>query len=250
MSLNDASLEAWIGTYREVVRTITGLDRDTLLFRGHRRHSWPLLPGLARLRRTEEAQVRFPNEHVREGALFFDFTMRAGELLPDAQNAWETAFAMQHHGLPTRLLDWSDTFSVALYFAIKNCSEDAAVWILDPFALNERMIGKLQIVSPKDLDGSYEDYFINLKMTPTWPVVALFPNRHNPRISRQRSAFTLHADISTPLETLCPNILRKILIPRIAHAAARRFLELSGISEFSLFPDLDGLARDLGDLYL
>jgi hypothetical protein len=51
--------------------------------------------------------------------------------------------------------------------------------------------------------------------------------------------------LNTSLDGLHPDVVRKVIIPKAARAEAKRFLELAGISEFSLFPDLDGLAREI-----
>lgn len=59
----------------------------------------------------------------------------------------------------------------------------------------------------------------------------------------QSAVFTLHKDLRVPLEDLCPNAVRQIVVPRVVHDEAQKFLRLSGISEFTVFLDLDGLAR-------
>ncbi|MNR66720.1 hypothetical protein D3C85_1903600 [compost metagenome] len=56
-------------------------------------------------------------------------------------------------------------------------------------------------------------------------------------------------DTKTSLEELAPIAIRKFLIPKRAIAGARKFLLLAGINEYSLFPDLDGLAREIRRLH-
>lgn len=211
-----------------------------LFFRGQPNSAWTLSPGLARLR---------DNSIEREHNLYFDFATQAGALLPAGMSSWATLLTMQHHGLPTRLLDWSETFSVALYFAIKSAEEEAVVWILDPYRLNEHFSGRRELLNFEDLPHEYVDCFLYSKTMLKGKVLAVSPLRQNPRVSHQRAGFTLHIDLSKPLEELHPGLLRRIVIPKNAFDDARAFLRMAGINEFSLFPDLDGLARELKIFY-
>lgn len=230
-------MDAWFDLYRHISETIETKKADILFFRGHSDASWELAPTLARLK------ARNPKD--MEKIVYFDFQTRAGSLLPENNSCWNNAFAMQHHGLPTRLLDWSENFVTALYFALKNVEDECCVWILDPFALNAAAINQETLLRPADLNGSYDDYFISEKKQFEAKVVAISPLRHHPRVFQQRAGFTIHDDLNTPLEKLYPDALTRILIPPNVHDGARRFLKFVGISEFTLFPDLDGLAREL-----
>lgn len=68
---------------------------------------------------------------------------------------WEWYFMMQHFGTATRLLDWTEGALIALYFAVRSNdgSDDAAVWVLDPYQLNKRVIGKEWIIPPSAVGG-------------------------------------------------------------------------------------------------
>lgn len=227
----------WSQIYSQVLEAADSLGSDLVYYRGQADASWYLLPGLARVDRST----------VIERISYFDFVTRAGDLLPEMSSSWNTLFAMQHHGLPTRLLDWTETFAVALYFALKGTSRDAAVWLLNPFELNRHTYQENALLRPTDLGHSYYDFFIAEEQTLGAPVVAISPLRHNPRLNRQRGGFTLHGDLTRPLEELAPSVLRKIVIPVEVQKEAREFLKMAGVSEFTLFPDLDGLARELRD---
>jgi hypothetical protein len=219
------------------VADVIGDSRDTHFFRGHSDAAWTLLPGLAR--------QGFDVPDIRERVYYFDFVTRAGHLLPEDPTGWSHLFAMQHHGMPTRLLDWTESFGVALYFAMRSGTGDAAIWVLDPFALNAQSIGIIGILHPDELKGTYVKQYLHGEEAPEGKVVAMSPVRHYPRVFNQRAGFTLHDDLDVPLEVLYPQALHKIIIPAAARTEARMFLRLAGISEFSLFADLDGLAREL-----
>ena len=232
-------MSAWTDTYEQIVETIDKAKTDSLFYRGHYRANWTLLPGLARATSAEEI----------EDNLYFDFVIRAGELLPRHNDSWSNFFAMQHHGIPTRLLDWTETFGVALYFALKGGKGNAAIWILDPFALNEASINLPNILNPNELPGTYDEYYISKTKPLHGRVIAISPLRHDPRVFSQRAGFTLHDDLKTPLEKAFPSAVTKIVIPAAARREAATYLKLAGISEFSLFPDLDGLAREITEAY-
>ena len=76
---------------------------DAPLFRGHRDETWPLLCGLGRLK---------PPHNPTRVEIILYFISRGGPLLERQGSSWDVLFAMQHHGLPTRLLDWSTTFAM------------------------------------------------------------------------------------------------------------------------------------------
>lgn len=232
-------MDAWTMLYKEVVETIESESADILFFRGHSNTSWKLWPTLARVEET--------NRDFAEKCSYFDFLTRAGSLLPENNSSWNNAFAMQHHGLPTRLLDWSENFVTALYFALKGAQGTCCVWVLNPFTLNETTINREELLRPQDLNGTYDDYFVSESRKIEGKVIAVSPLRHHPRVFHQRAGFTIHGDLTTPLESLYPKTIKKIVIPPEAQHGARQFLKLVGISEFTLFPDLDGLARELND---
>lgn len=233
-------MDAWQTTYDIVRAKLDELGGYKLLFRGHGDASWPLSPGLARVMPSLSDRVA-----TVETNMYFEFVTRAGELLPASSDSWTRLFAMQHYGMPTRLLDWTETFGVALYFALSSGIGDAAIWILDPYELNRQTLNRAEILHPHELHGTYDEYYISKTKVLEGNVVAIWPLRHNPRVFHQRAGFTLHDDLSTPLDLLHPNVLHKIIIPAAARTGATRFLQLAGISEFSLFPDLEGLTREL-----
>lgn len=210
-------------------------------FRGQEWQGWGLVPALGRMKCADVDE-----RYAREARLFTDFNIRAGNLLNDEDDAWRIAFLMQHHGLPTRLLDWSASFAIALHFAMRHaCEGDAVVWVLDVGKLNRAVGGGEALLLHDAFDGDYEEYFITRTKECPFPVVGLAPSRSSPRLQQQRGFFTLHRDLEQPLDVTHSRTLKKFVIPSALFDEARAFLRLSGVNEFSLFPDFDGLARHL-----
>jgi hypothetical protein len=162
---------------------------------------------------------------------------------------------MRHHGLPTRLLDWSESFAVALYFALHNATTRAAVWILNPYELNKMTVNSESVPNLNDeFPVGYDSYFINedhenFRKFPA-AIIAVEGSRAIARMQWQRSVFTLHENTNKPLEQLYPSAVKKIVIPKEVIPAAREFLRIAGMNEFAAFPDLDGLARHLRETEL
>jgi hypothetical protein len=170
-------------------------------------------------------------------------------LLASRLSPWDIAFLMQHHGLPTRLLDWTEAFATALYFAVKDQRASAAVWLLDPYALNKSVRGEDEVLDiENDLPSDYFQYFIADTPVSFDGIAAVLPERSNSRLARQLGLFTLHGS-STPLEEAFAGCVRKFELGAELFPEAAQFLELAGVNEYSLFPDLDGLCRHLKARY-
>ena len=222
---------------------------DMPFFRGHSDNTWKLLCGLGR-----QSPEEFKKQNL-ESILYYDFMSLAGPTLGKDADSWDVLFAMRHHGLPTRLLDWTTTFAVALYFAVQpheflqylkpsaRFPHQPCVWILDPFELNRLCQGEPVIANPRtDFDGNYQENFIERSKELGSDIVAIYPTRLTPRQMAQRSVFTLH---EKPLEKLAPKFATRFDLPLDCVDDAISFLALAGINEYTLFPDLDGLARHL-----
>lgn len=179
--------------------------------------------------------------------------------LPASNDYLSWLLIMQHHGFTTRLLDWSENILVALFFAvIDSQNEDGELWSIFPYKLNQcsgfdglpltnsRLLKYLSNEpfhnSPETLVTGY-----NLPYTPNKPI-AFQPNRVIPRISNQMSAFTIHPKPSegnaiSELISGEENLVRYIIPSRLKPDFEKN-LNYLGVSYRTLFPDIEGLAKD------
>lgn len=246
-------------------------DGEECFFRGHSHAGWQLLPTLFR---ASSFMSRRPGDRlVLEYDLFYEFRSRARPLQTGTPTDWDLLFTMRHHGLPTRLLDWSESLGVALFFALDALRRDgdagdAALWMLNPYLLNQTYGESVRDIFAPGLLGldrshpfSYEKVLLDSESTFGWDVpVAIYPDQREERMHAQRGWFTMHGDRHDALEALVrPEqilgrgtsdcVLAKIVLKREMLEEIRRHLDQMGVSTFQLFPDLDGLARDLIDKY-
>src|SRR4051794_6584155 len=216
-------------------------------FRGQRSARWGLRPNIFRLN-LEPSEQSIRRTFRRMGVNF------ALEHLPSDEWAWY--FVMQHYKAPTRLLDWTDGALLALLFALSpsvagepDVDGDAAVWMLDPWWLNREVLGIDGIIVP-DSNGA-QPYLPKLDseaaLTPTLPI-AIAPTYIVRRIAVQRGNFTLFGrdpDGLTQLGKKQSSHLVKFIIKASAIKRIRLDLTTSGISETTVFPDLEGLSREI-----
>jgi len=121
--------------------------RTPIWFRGSTNRRYSLVPSLGRR--------PFALEH--ETALINAFKQNAIQFVEERpQSEWEWLFIARHHGVPTRLLDWTESPLIGLYFAVngidtvtRNDSRDGALWLLLPVELN-RLSG-ITLTTPLDL---------------------------------------------------------------------------------------------------
>jgi len=234
---------AWLAVLRRVsaARKKLGCERNGAWFRGHANRDWPLLPTL----------LRYPHGPQKEQNLYYQFVSRAGPLIAQQTSSWEVLSQMRHHGVPTRLLDWTESLAVAVHFALSGSTNLPCVWVLNPYQLTKLSLGKHWILNMElDERHRYDHAFVRYENE--WPYrlpVAVDSPWRNRRLAAQSGYFTLHGTDARPLEQQCRKLVVKVEIPENAVAGCRRFVQHAGINEFSLFPDLDGLARWLKSKY-
>jgi hypothetical protein len=183
-------------------------------------------------------------------------------------NRWELYALMQHHGLPTRLLDWSKSPLTALYFALENCPEHedaAALWLVDPIQLNSLSPGDPGIYCPGELlskkilgpDGKNFDLDVYLPAAldptdsenyPEFPI-AIESSLSGRRIRAQQGCFTLHGKDNRPLDEIMTSDLlenphlKKLIIPWTKRESLLASLRASGINEDFVYQDIDAMCR-------
>ncbi len=237
----------WKTFLDQVYSEIEKFDSDKLFFRGHSDEKHELLPTLHR--------NKIDNLENVENNLFYDFVSMAGSKIKN-ENSWEILFQMRHHGIPTRLIDWSTSFAVALYFALSAKKLNKPhIWIFDPYKLSEKNDNFPKgLLNPYyDLKNDYVELFVNMHENhiitrPEFPL-PLYPPRNSSRIFAQHGVFTMHGLDNSKMESLTPECLIKIEIPEDCILEARKFLFLAGVNEYSIFPDFDGLAKHLKTIH-
>ena len=237
------SLSEYLSICAELIQTWSSPEtgETRLWYRGQKKADWHLIPGEYRYQSINADEMRC------------DFMLKARPLLQkEPRTDWEWYFLMQHHGLPTRLLDWAEGSLIGLYFALSQDTgvDDSAVWALDPWALNAWSTKKSDLVitaahfEPEPLAAKYLGPVYRELRLPRRPI-AVVPPYNSPRITAQRGTFTIHGSRPDGLEDQFSRRLAKIVIPREMALQIRRHLRSVGISDFTLFPDLDGLCKDI-----
>ena len=261
---------------REIRQDWSVKDHEELWFRGEsREHSTALQP---KLYRPPEGGERKPIKTLLEieDDLFNEF-QRCGLQLSDQRPEesewdWDWYFLMQHHGAPTRLLDWSDGALIALHFALKNKkdgdSNDAFVYVMQPhrlrlylLALEERKITirqwKAYAKQNKFYEGREDEWehaylpaskedLLRVKM-PKAPLLLYFFHITR-RIAAQRSRFIVfgtECDWLSKYSKKTGSSLKTITIEAKSVPAIRIELRDSGMTESVIYPDLDGLGREI-----
>jgi hypothetical protein len=209
---------------------------DMFWFRGHADLSWKLTPSA--LRYAEPAQ------RARALKLIAEFKRIAEIKLPrpprpDEELMW--AQLAQHYGLPTRLLDWTESATVALYFSCLKPDQDGLMIMLNPIDLNRLSYPKLpRILDPqadREIILAYLRLGPNEKKNGRFPV-AMNPVWNSERLMLQRGVFTLHGSRLTLTGKGVPSLVA-LPILREYKERLRAELQRVGVDELTLFPELE-----------
>lgn len=233
-------------------------DSNSLWFRGVGSAAYSLSPSLHRHAAITDTATLF----AYEDRLLTRFKERSIPYLQHRiEDEWELLFLMQHYGMPTRLLDWTENPFIALFFALSsarrsdggNYEQDAAVWIMSPSKWNQTIFGHQSYtgsaLSPADRmilgykPGSDSKYIND-------DPAAILGVHNSPRIVAQRGSFCLFGKSLQPMEQIFAaknfpdDTLKKLIIPAAMIEPLLQKLVWMGISDSVVYPDLEGLAKE------
>lgn len=241
----------------ELLREVKQFRRNRRLmpfwFRGSVNRKYKLVPSIGRK----------PFQVDRERALVNLFKQNAVQFIDKRpQSEWEWLFVARHHTVPTRLLDWTESPLIALYFATHSvdprwakieAGKDGALWLLLPTKLNEmstavRHTSDFALPIFEDSDAILHNYLPSVlaqsppSSTKVDPVAGI-AERHSVRMQAQRSVFTVTHRSQTPIEAIGDGShIGRFIIPRTAKERIRKELEALRVDRLTVFPELDNAA--------
>ena len=254
-----------VNSWKELSRSVDEARRllapdptEEIWYRGVSDREYKLLPSLFRVFK-EKSHSR---EEVRtlESDLFFEFLSRARTENGTGLDHWDVLFLMQHYRVPTRLLDWTEVLNVALYFAIgydiPGNAKVPRIYVMNPYSWNENHHYGRDLFWPRYFgwDAETEQYYeygeILIEGGADWQYpVALYPPQREARLSAQRGFFSIHGFDPRPLDEIAPPLIVAIDLKEAAVQEVKEVLNYGGVTEYSLFPDLEGLSRTLRKKY-
>jgi len=239
------SFDALTRVLESVSSVYQKLGTPNLWWRGHAEEEWNLDPKVFRNNYTPWDEYNF----------IWTFEQQAPVRYPDwPEDRARQLTLMQHYGLPTRLLDWSQSLFTALYFAVCNKKKDdrnGSLWALHFQKLNSLQTGHAHGYHDKMkaaqelIDSAFQK--VNERQQ-TGNILAMTGPQVDLRMLVQSAAFTIHGS-RTPLNELRDKdqFLTKIIIEEEEKRFVREALAISGFSRSQLFPDLESLAQNLID---
>jgi hypothetical protein len=229
----------------DAVRTLLNELGPQLYFRGLSDDGRPLIPSIGRDHKVlSESRVLVANVEQEQGLLHC-FRRHTYEHRHRVMSIWESLFLARHHGLPTRLLDWTTNPLVALFFACASsktggASKGGAIWV---FSKRRPSSDDIDVFDLRNDDP----FTIN-------GIRIIYPFNPSPRITAQNGVFTIQENPRFDLRSLegkassseCDiNGLTMLSIPEESKLPLLRELHRIGVHDQSMFPDLGGIAASI-----
>lgn len=235
---------------------------NSFIYRGHANADWGLQSSLERIignKWSNDEAKRFEDFSVAQFQSKFHLYDHEN-IQPESKLAWLSI--MQHYGVPTRLLDFTESPYVALYFALESYNphahSDFSIFALDYSQIMESSIGH---ISSKDsafnetrvsIFARQDDVFEKIVDRFSYDIAWIAePKQLNARLDRQAGSFLLSGNRGMKIQTVLEsnpyaNVqMYKFRISHNLYENAFALLRKMNITSKSLYGDLDGLARSI-----
>lgn len=226
---------------------------DGWIFRGQEDAHWPLDTSLSRY--LAQYIPEASQWSIREERALRIFRRKAHNFLDDSGalvDDLRCLALMQHHGSPTRMLDFTKSPFVAAYFALCDARSDSAVFALDTPKLWKRApvnYPKLtrQVIDPR-LKGNFANYFLPNRHEILWIGE---PRQMDRRLVAQSGTFVMPGVVNIPVDQVIhkydvnDSLLQKLVLHQSVRSEGMKSLYRMNITHSTLFPGLDGLARSM-----
>ncbi|QDU19488.1 FRG domain protein [Urbifossiella limnaea] len=237
-----------IGSVADLLTLLSAIAVDSdhpFWYRGHDDAAWTLTPSLARNPAHLDAELDLMARFQQDASLL---------LQRPVTSDWDWLALMQHYGCPTRLLDWTESPLVALFFAVCNplrFDRDGALWLLNPLKLNEasNLYPKYSKYIPYYGDPILAPFLpgnVRGATTLSYPPVAITAIRNSPRMQAQLGTFTLLHKQPIAVERVADGShVRNYRVPRESKPNIVRELQLLAINKHNVFPELANIGERL-----
>jgi hypothetical protein len=234
-------------SWESFLKVITSPPYTHWAFRGERDERWPLYSSLSRY--FQNFGVSPKAWAKQEARILRIFKRKAHQFLakpPDPEDDFQWLALMQHHGAPTRLIDFTWSPYVAAFFALERTLHDGVVCALNPAHLDSSRASKPVRMDPRREDN-FRRYFLKGTHRMIWMGE---PHTMNRRLIAQSGTFAVPGVLDVPIEEILSNsdqenTLAKFVLNNAVREVGMRELYRMNITFATLFPDLDGLAKSL-----
>lgn len=217
-----------INNFKEFHEQIQNYSGSNYLYRGESKFDWNLLPKIGREEFNRVIPLIFKEEYISRA--WMRYASNLTSKIP--KDNWEIISLAQHHGLATRLIDWTKNPLIALFFAtFDREKEDGAFYVFD--FKNETLITKNKDPFKINFSGVF------------------YPEGITRRVINQRGVFSISHNPTIPFNELMSKYdFIKFKINKKGKKSIQHSLEQYNINEFSIYNDLDNLSNYLNRFML